>query len=78
MLNQNVQEERKISRKSWFVTLILCLFTLGFHRIYVGKIGTGLLWLVTSGGFFVGLWLDFYKICTNQFTDKEGAYIIRK
>jgi TM2 domain-containing membrane protein YozV len=42
--------------KSWIAALLLCFFVglLGVHRFYVGKIGTGILMLITFGGF--GLW----------------------
>ena len=42
------------SSKSRMVALLLCFFlgTLGAHRFYVGKIGTGVVWLLTLGGGF--------------------------
>lgn len=45
---------------------------LGIHRFYVGKIGTGLLQLVTLGGF--GLWaiVDHFLLAWGAFTDKTG------
>ncbi|MGH8704539.1 MAG: TM2 domain-containing protein [Burkholderiales bacterium] len=54
--------------------LLLCFFLgmLGVHRFYVGKIGTGVLQLVTLGG--LGIWalIDFIMIVIQKFTDKEG------
>ena len=54
--------------------LLLCFFfgVFGFHRFYVGKIGTGILQLITIGG--LGLWalFDFVLIIIGAFTDKEG------
>lgn len=44
------------SPKSALIAFLLCLFlgNLGVHRFYVGKFGTGLLMLITFGGF--GIW----------------------
>lgn len=63
-----------ISDKSNTVALLLCLFLgiLGVHRFYVGKIGTGVLQLVTLGG--LGIWatIDLIMIVLQKFTDGEG------
>ena len=62
------------SDKSNTVALLLCFFlgVLGVHRFYVGKIGTGILQLVTLGG--LGIWalIDFIMIVMQKFTDGEG------
>lgn len=65
------------SDKEWLVTLLLSLFvgTLGVHRFYVGKIGTGILQLITLGG--CGIWtlIDIIMIITGNFKDKDGYEI---
>ena len=66
------------SPKSKFLAFILLcgLGTFGAHRFYVGKIGTGILYLLTiGGGFTIGLWIDIVKILMNKFTDKEGRVV---
>jgi TM2 domain-containing membrane protein YozV len=66
-----------LSEKGFVPTLLLCFFLggLGVHRFYVGKIGTGILQLLTLGG--LGIWtlIDFIIIACGNFTDKNGAQI---
>ena len=61
------------SEKSNVVALLLCFFLgcFGVHRFYVGKIGTGVLQLVTLGG--LGIWalIDFIMIVLQKFSDGE-------
>ena len=68
----------KSTQKSWLVTLLLCLFvgTIGVHRFYVGKIGTGILQLITFGGFGIWTLVDFILIACKKFTDSNGDLII--
>lgn len=62
------------SNKSRLVALLLCIFLgeFGAHRFYVGKIGTGLLYLFTAGLFGFGWIIDLVKICLGSFRDNVG------
>jgi TM2 domain-containing membrane protein YozV len=56
------------------VALVLCIVvgTLGIHRFYVGKIGTGILYLLTGGLFGIGWLVDVIMIAVGSFKDKAG------
>ncbi|HEX3272591.1 MAG TPA: TM2 domain-containing protein [Ktedonobacterales bacterium] len=68
---------QRTSDKDFWATFLLCLFVgvLGIHRFYVGKIGTGLIWLFTGGLFGIGYIVDLIFIITGNFTDKQGNAI---
>lgn len=72
-----METTQAISPKSGLITFILCLFLggLGIHRFYVGKIGTGILMLITLGG--LGFWIlyDLFSIVCKTFTDKQGRLV---
>lgn len=65
------------SDKGFVPVLLLCLLLggLGVHRFYVGKVGTGILMLLTLGG--LGIWslIDLIYIAIGQFEDSEGRQI---
>ena len=65
------------SEKSFVAILLLCalLGVFGVHRFYVGKVGTGIIQLLTFGG--LGIWslVDLIMIATQKFKDSNGLPI---
>lgn len=60
--------------KSKIAALLFCFFlgVIGVHRFYVGKVGTGIIWLLTGGFFGIGAVIDFLVILFGGFRDKAG------
>lgn len=50
--------------KNKWVALLLCIFleVFGGHKFYEGKIGMGILYLLTCGLFGIGVFIDFLTI----------------
>ena len=71
-------EMNQQSGKKKTTAALLCFFLggAGFHRFYVGKVGTGILTIVTFFG-FCGIWplVDFIQILRGRFTDKLGNLV---
>ena len=68
------------SDKDWLVTLLLAILVgaLGIHRFYAGKIGTGILMLLTAGGCGVWQLIDIVMVAVGAFTDADGNKIVKK
>ncbi|MXW73969.1 MAG: TM2 domain-containing protein [Gammaproteobacteria bacterium] len=66
-----------VSDKGFVPTALLCYFLgwLGVHRFYAGKVGTGILMLLTIGGFGIWTIVDTVLIITGSFKDKQGLLI---
>lgn len=62
-----------MTRNKW-VVFVLCFFfgALGFHRFYTGKIGSGIVYLVTGGCFGIGVLVDLISILIDTFKDAQG------
>lgn len=66
-----------VSEKSKGTAAVLCFFLgwLGIHRFYVGKVGTGILWMLTLGLLGIGEVVDFIMILCGSFKDGNGGEI---
>lgn len=67
-----------MSEKSRLITFLLCwLFGLfGGHRFYVGKTGTGLIWLFTLGCLGIGVLVDLIMILLGKFYDAQNKPVL--
>ena len=66
-----------MSPKSWLATLLLSIFLgeFGIDRFYLGKVGTGILKLITLGGFGIWWLIDIILTIAGAATDKQGLVV---
>ena len=71
--------EGNVEGKKWSTTLILSIFlgAFGAHRFYTGKTGSGIIMLLTGGGFLIWHWIDLIMIITGGFKDAQGNDLVK-
>ena len=79
--NENVNTNANVGlglppRKSKTVALIMCILgffgVAGIHRMYVGKVGSGVLHFLTAGFCGIGTIIDLIAILSGGFRDSYG------
>lgn len=80
MQAQGMEQAAMTSDKDWTVLLLLSILLggLGVDHFYTGKIGTGILKLITIGG--CGIWalIDIIMVVTGGFKDSNGLPVTNK
>ncbi len=59
--------------KTAALLITIFLGELGVHRFMSGKIGTGIIWLLTAGCFGIAWIIDVVNVATGKFTKKDGT-----
>lgn len=55
--SSTVYVERGNAKNKW-ISFLLCLFTICGHKFYEGKVGMGIIYLLTAGLFGIGWFID--------------------
>ena len=80
MQAQGMEQAAMTSDKDWTVLLILSILLggLGVDHFYTGKIGTGILKLITGGGCMIWAIIDIIMVATGSFKDSNGVPVTNK
>lgn len=80
MQAQGMEQAAMTSDKDWTVLLILSILLggLGVDHFYTGKIGTGILKLITGGGCMIWAIIDIIMVATGSFKDSNGLLVTNK
>lgn len=80
MQPQGMEQAAMTSDKDWTVLLILSILLggLGVDHFYTGKIGTGILKLITGGGCMIWAIIDIIMVATGSFKDSNGLPVTNK
>lgn len=69
--------KNRVFNSEWLAALLLCwiLGVFGVHRFYMGRIGTGILMLITFGG--LGIWyiIDLILIITGGLRNSRSELV---
>ena len=80
MQAQGMEQAAMTSDKDWTVLLLLTIFlgAIGADHFYTGKIGTGILKLITGGGCMIWAIIDIIMVATGSFKDSNGLLVTNK
>ena len=69
--------KNKSINQEWLIIVLLAwlLGVFGVHRFYLGKIGTGVLMLLTFGGFGIWYLIDLIMVVVGKMKDSNGNYV---
>jgi len=80
MQPQGMEQAAMTSDKDWTTLLLLSLLLggLGADHFYTGKIGTGILKLITLGGCTIWALIDLIMVITGGFKDSNGLPVVKQ
>jgi len=77
IIKQIIMKSKGIAYLLWLLSIF---GVLGFHRFYLGKIGTGILWFFTGGLLGLGALIDLFTLGgkVEQYNTNQELKTLRK